>query len=314
MTASVNPLPTRRSIRRTIASALSIDPSFVFSACRALPPGFPVDPPARLAASMLVATMAAAPSEPGRRVIPETNTRDEFLAARMQRIAGLRPMLNATRITRGSLPTCLRIFAQPDLPLVTAIEIMLEQTHTPDVLQYFASPAAAGGLIVPHDCITIDLHTAGTHPRVALKMHTVSGVSYSTTFGESDDINAPPPSALAMRVYPDIRAIVEIGRMLAGDTAAEERVAEHAARPHAAMPVHLPPAPARPTLAPQRVAPTGTPGLTWAAAPPGIEPPEFVRAHQPPVLPPRAPVFRRVYGESDEDFAARRLRSQARQS
>ena len=192
---------------------------------------------------MLCAVIARAPAQANRFRLDDGENIDRHFLKRTQRIAALKPHAPATR-QRGTLPFCLRFLTEGNAPLVVGLEIILETIHTPDALRHFVVPSGSGGGMVRHDGLTLTL-SGIEWPRVSLVANP-NGCSLETTFAAPDDLLAPPASEIAMRVYVDLRGLVEFARLLAGDAAAEHRIAEHVGRPHGTMATPALPPPSYP--------------------------------------------------------------------
>jgi hypothetical protein len=291
----VTPTPSRRSIRAALSAALAIDAHATFNASRCLA-GFPVDPPARYAAALVTSLIAGAPTGPGREGQRPSNDL-AWRLAESTRIAGLRPAPR-TRVYRGPpLPAALRALTLPEIRLITALEIAFEAVHQQDNRVRLSERATTdpGAFVLKPRAMCFDFHSNGGRPLVGLSIETPA-ISFQVTFAEDHDLDAPPPSRLAYRVILDAPAIVEVGRLLAGDADAEHRIMPNR------LPVPMGQLPAPQPLTQRQIntaimaadmkATAPLPDFTPAAAPPGIANP----FEEPPRRPRGRPILQTIDG------------------
>jgi hypothetical protein len=221
---------TYRALRATLGTALGLPGWSIYSVLKRLRTLRVHDASgaatAHDAAIGLLAVIANAPTHTGRGRVTPSGQINETLLRRIHEFANLQPVAHVTEAV-GRLPAAFRHLAHPDLPLITALQILLEQSASPHVQRHLVVPAPNGdGFVVPRDAMLFDIHLSGEWPTAFFSLRCNNGTTFKTTFARRTHIAAPSPSSMTMRLGLDSRALVELSRLLAGDTEAETRMAE----------------------------------------------------------------------------------------
>lgn len=212
--------PSSRGLRHLLAAALSIDASSVWTVGKLLARAGTVpegSTDARTVATITLGLLAAAPPRPLRE---RGENREAAIVERLRLLADLKP--NNTRRTGASLPYCLRVFEQPNLSLLVALELLVEQSADPNVAQYLKQSFETANAVA-HDAIELDFLTSGEYPRALLRIVTSTGSTLELTFARPDDPLTLTADRITLRLGLDARAIMALSRLTLGDTTAEDR-------------------------------------------------------------------------------------------